>query len=53
MKARKPPSNDWRKCGRLGWTPQAMLKRDIRAATTRSKKKGIKVSLPNVRGTAP
>lgn len=39
------PSNDWRKRGRSRFTRLSMLKRDIRSAATRSKKKGVVVTL--------
>jgi hypothetical protein len=35
------------KLARPKWTRLALLKRDIRSAATRSKKKGTKVSLAN------
>jgi hypothetical protein len=48
--APKPRSRDWRKQGRANITRLSLLKRDIRAAQTRSRKRGIKPTLAPVKG---
>lgn len=45
------PSNDWGKRGRLRFTRRSLLVRDIRAAQTRSRKRGVKVTLAPIKGS--
>jgi hypothetical protein len=44
------PSNNWGKRGRSRFTRRSLLIRDIRAAQTRSRKRGVKVSLAPIKG---